>query len=446
MKRLQALSWWILAICALLLVGSILVFHPHYGLMDDLALLGQAAISKQIGYFHSLVDFLQGDYRWGMFRLWYMMSVPLLYGIGGLNPSVLFLLNGAWVWAILACLSVVLARWIRGRESMVLAPWILLGALAFPWTHDLFIHPSLQEKWVHLFTAAALFWMGSRPAITLPPVPFAFATALVLAAGFLSKGQFLAVTPALAFVIWLRSPNRREGAWRAGTVLGLSLLAAFILSRIAAQGVYTSGYSPWKAIAHLGNPYLWMLLAVAAGAAISARLDRAPGRLVPEMILVASGFLLLPWRLGGYLLSFMGPFVGASLVAILLGFRGRTRTAGFMGLAVISLLVCGYREITYFSRLGDLGAILSSPELKALDRPGLRLRLPCVEGGYTFGNFLKARGFVNLAAEPDISASTPLQGYWVLDGKLCRSERAFGSPRVLLPSRLPGGFQLIEVE
>lgn len=181
-RRLSLLA----GLSAATVLGGLVWQRPFFGLMDDHRFLKYAAIFHDSGFWPNAWEYFKSDLAWGMFRPTLPFMLYGLYWTTGETPLVLFTLNFFLSFAALLGLAGALEAVMRhrsrildgcSREQVVAAT--LLGALLFPWTHDLFLHPSLQEKVVMLAGALNLYWFGIRAERTTGMRFFATAAALL---------------------------------------------------------------------------------------------------------------------------------------------------------------------------------------------------------------------------------------------------------------------------
>jgi hypothetical protein len=348
----------------------------------------------------------------------------------------------------------------KPRDRLGLTAFLILVFLSVPWAHDLFLHPSLQEKLVILAAGIAFRFFSSEKVQAWKPVSFAAVSSLVLGAALCTKGQFLIYAPAVIALQALhdKARRRKQKYWRTVFVAAVLACGAIGLRVVAAQGAYTGRHSYFSADA-LRRLSTWQdlfLLSVAFGAAIIARTKGGSfseqwRRLLPSITLFALVGLFLPWGLNGYLLSSAAPLIAWAVVQSILFMKDRIKFALLSFIPIAALVVTCFRSVFFFSDLGDLRRILASSEIQQIAASGGRVFMPCDEGSGSFEYYLRqyAKASVpvthwNQNGLPSLAANR----YWISDTKLCapRFKNSESSKLVaVIPPRTQGGFGLYRV-
>ncbi len=438
---------------ALLVLVEILRLRPFFGLMDDAGLMQLALTIRQNGLLHTTLDYARGDLAWGMFRPFYPAMTWLLYGTAGDRPLVLFVLN---YFLAAACLLALGFAFFAAYQARLARPWraplergslvalYFLAVLAFPWTHDLFLHPSLQEKLVLVAGAGALVWFA-RGGERLHPFPRLALSAVILAAGFSTKAQFIIFVPVILALVVNRAAAGRLPRAEAAAIFALSIAFALALKWIAANGSYTGKFGATHSLHHLKKPVVTALIGCALiSMAMSWRmLEKRTlwawlvGSL-PALMIFSYLAIFLQWGIEGYLLSSIGSAV--AMTAALLGtcMRGKWNAIYSAALVLASLGISAYRSEAFFSRLGDIGRIVSSPEIERIASERAQVYMNCEEGAGAMQFYVKHFRGLDVRILPAPKEGMPPGSYLIGDTKLCPAQG--GGRRLVLAGRRAGGF------
>lgn len=453
MKIADRIALFAVAFCALSVVAHILWLRPFYGLMDDHRNVYE--LFPEIlrdGLWARTRTWLEEDLRWGMFRVWYpALIIYVFYGIGQVaGVTAFYLANAAVSFAAYAGLAWVLAK------RMQVGFWrVMLAIAAFFYAYDLYFHPSMQEKLLHLF-GAPLIWLASRssPRLALRTGLLMLITALGLG---VKSSFFIHITVAwFAFVISLRNETRARAA-SALAVLTIADLALFLSTAYVSRmgGYTTSGYSLAKVMPNLlTNAGVLHLAAVILGLAAALDAGRKTGNwytVLAPLGVLAYLALFLPWGIGGYLQTGMAPFFAATLVLVLRGRIPESRAlAWIVPLAILAMGFGTYRPFASFLRLHEVGEIAS----RAADwrAAGVRtIQMPCHEGAVAMGRYFRHVGGVADFQVQEATVPTPRTGNVVLfDNALCplpgRAHAIAGcTMEYLFQSTFKKGFMLVRL-
>jgi hypothetical protein len=413
--------WKLLSIlCCLVLFGSILILDPYWGLMDDHQILSTILPKiEEMGFFPYLWKFSREDLGWGMFRPLYPFMILFLYFPAKIfGPVSLYLLNGIFSILVLGLLAKAFSQLTK------LSPWLIfLSFFIFPYTYDLFQHPSLQEKLVHLIGAVFLLMLMRNSSFRNPWLW------LVL---FLSLGSKTSFLIYLAMGIWIVFWNSNSPLSKRSIsclpLLIFTILATAFYGWVGAQGFYTSsGYSVGKILPTLksmsGIFFIGLFFILLPPTLYLLKVRKIEPKECASLVGIAAFIaIFLPWGFSGYLLSLLSPFLCVSL--LLLFFRAPKMLAlqnlARFCLPIFALLVCALRSGEMFLRLSDLKIALTtiakSEEIKSVE-------MPCIEGKDAVRYYLK-RDFSREIPVLQISEygnSNYFEGkYLLFDRKLCK--------------------------
>lgn len=415
------LKWFLLAL-AIIILGSIAILNPFWGLMDDAShIYGLVPAMETNGLLAEAWAYAHGDLSWGMFRPVYPLMVYALYKPGILlGPALSFLLNALFTLGVFTWLARILGRLLK-------VSWleILLVCAAFFYALDLFQHISLQEKLVLL--AAALLFRVTTMAERWPSWLYSLCLALVIVFGVLTKASFLIYLCA-GFFIFLDVNRRRLFSFSAGAWAQLFFIVLLSLGSVAAfyyiskHGTYTQRYSFANVLPNLASVegLMFLLPIVLALVHIFRHWSffRAhPAQLVP--LVGVSAFLLLfaPWAIQAYIQTVITPLFACLLLQVAAWYGlNRWRFAWLPLLAAMALLVTSYRSVTMFLRLSDLRKVVAmAPVLEG--QGATRLWMPCQEGTEAMEKFMRA----TTGSSPKIEFRTQFSG---LDGTVALYDQA----------------------
>ena len=431
-----------------LIFAQIIFWQPFYGVMDDAGYLtGMLPAMRQTGLWAAMQEWGgAGAASWGFFRPVHPVMVWLIYSVGeAYGPVIFYLFNAALVVLALYANAVIFAR-ICGLDR-----WqILLGILAFPYTIDLFTHPSLQEKPVLIFGAFLLFAAFNPRSSALMQIA---AITLWGVLGISSKPQFLLYLgmAALVFVSRERLASAR-GRLTLAYVIVLCVAAAALVAGFGMRGGYTSGgYSTANAITNVKSVFgVFYLLLITAGIVklvVPAWRAKAASTLLPLAGTIAFTAMLLPWMLfHGYILSVSAPLV-AVLALQIVPRQLRVSSVGLVVLAVLAAGMSTYRTASIFSKLGDIRYLVTHGS--EYEAAGIsELAVPCMEGSGAINSYLAVFGGTKLSArylEPAMTIDQhvvfyargmcPLSQQQQVEAGTCSETPYYSGP-------LPGGFKL----
>lgn len=410
----------IMAAIAFAILAAIFWARPYWGLMDDhFNVVTMMPDIAREGLFSYAVKYGVQDLQWGMFRPTYPVMVYILYLPALLTaPWVLYLGNSIFCFALLVFAAKVYARIIRVNVYSILA---FYGA--FFYLYDLFQHPSLQEKFIHLFGISLLYFCSEKKLGVWTWIGILFSAFL----GVITKASFVIY---LSMAVWVLFWREENWSWHRRFVKTLPLIAILVaavsfFAYISSRGLYTTGLFSLKKI----GPNLWSidgamfalpLLAAVLYGLVSRKLFTDPLRFTPAIGVAAFLTIFLPWGIQGYLHSLAGPFFCALLAFCAEEFFPR-RSAWLIPLAIFALGIGSYRAVTIFGRLGDIRKIVAlAPEL---EKRGIHdIEVPCSEGRGAMDHFFThlAKVSIQVHQRTDYSQPKELDGkYFLFDRSVC---------------------------
>ncbi|MBK9292991.1 MAG: hypothetical protein IPM57_00845 [Oligoflexia bacterium] len=357
----------------LLVVGIILFqilrIKPFFGLMDDAVNMFQILPGIKLhGLLSYSLEYLKNDLAWGMIRPFYPLQVAILYQVGHLfGPTSYYLFNAIIVFLVLFFSAHVYSKILNLNRYI-----IILAALCFPYTYDLFQHPSLQEKFVLFFGALLLFYLNKISEAKVKD--FALVT-LICILGYLTKGSFAIYFPmALLLLIIKEKFKIKHNVVFLFYFVLLNTTCIFLIKKIASHGSYTSSYSFNKFFVNMQQPYFVMLFLVLLFGFLlifnKIRKNKDYLQTLSLVGLVGFIFLFLPWSLAGYILSLSGLFVGLIICQILTMYKSKVL---LVFVCLFSILLSILRTEDMFSRLADIKSILNKTNYE-------KIYMPCLEG------------------------------------------------------------------
>ncbi len=469
-------------LCLGILVFGLLLLRPFWGLMDDGNLLDHALRLREGNLWQESWRLFRGDLQWGMVRPYFGPYVWALYGFSQESAVPLLLINLLWVLGALALLFFFVLRskmgavWSdpRGRQEDwhigAKIAFLLLVCLALPWTHNYFLFPSLQEKVVVTVAAFVFAWFASEHAQRASLPIFFLISLLLVAIGFCTKGQFLAFAPLMLAALWSRE---HQFPWRKALVVVLLFATgAIFLKWVASGGNYTRVYALGTIRENLRLSLSFRLfLALTLAHQLWILRLALKGRLLWRDAFLATAptfglqlflFMMLPWRLGGYLNTSIAPFA-----ALTLGFwafriqrEGRTSRLLVQGVAALAVVVTAQQAYAHWAPLMDLRHIVENSREGKWPASVQEVFNSCAEGHSHLKNYLRRFGGLTrlevIYVNRDAPATAPAlakgkKTYWIVQEGWCpivHSEiPAAGTRRMLLLGGKRGNsFQLVEVE
>ena len=237
----RRLFYFLVAFYALVHVSLVIARRPYFGNMDDSAFLRVADAGDPLALARAYDRF--GQTAWpanGFFRPTSFLLLNYLYSAANaLGPLALYLINSLGVVAIVVFLTNSLHTFVGTTDSLF-RPLFLVGFFTWPFSVEVMMFPSLQQK-VIILAVGAFVWALGRVTHSgqSPPRLFALLGAILLMFG--TKTQIVLLTPAVLYLLYikLRAKDLSVRMWVLST-LTVSILAVTV-AYAAFQGNYTSG-------------------------------------------------------------------------------------------------------------------------------------------------------------------------------------------------------------
>lgn len=459
-KGLEKIGLCVFLACLGIVLACTVYFRPFYGLMDDGWIMHlMVPQMREMGFLQYTWDFAWNrDLSWGMFRLTYPLLIALIYlPAQALGPMYVYIAN----WVLVSLITFFLCR-VVGRITEIPWQWIAVACFAWLHFHDLFMHPSLQEKFLLLFGA---FFIDACYRATEKESGWALcglATFFIL--GILTKASFFVIVGmglALVFAGLVAKPNRRNAGIFAFLV-GVTGLALVVMAQIAANGRYTTARYDFSKI----GTNLFSLDGALFGvsvllACLGIFFDRRRGEPMARILrtwfplagVIAFLAMFLPWSIKAYIQTLVVVFLMATLVRSAFSLPiAKARPFFLLALAVFSIAITSYRSVTVFGRYGDLGRIVAA--WQEWEAAGIsQISMPCMEGAESVEKFFHAAGWrgVKVAFLPDLRPLPVGFNHAVLyDRALCplpgRAAQVEGCrEEILYSGRLSKSFKLARI-
>ncbi len=376
-QRLNRVTHFIIAFILLSPVLYVFWYRPFYGPMDDANLLNTLQQPRFNGWTGWYIETLRADIKWGMLRLFYPLYVMVVYGWFGSTPDKLFLFNAVTTVILLVSLTVVLAESFRFSKR-----WVGLGVALFPWTYELFVFPSLQERQVLWFYVAGLFafnhWRKTSSAKWL----WIFYALLIL--GFFTKAQFSIFALSLS-VLFFENKTKNKYIYISTCI---SIVGTLFCLFIAHGSGYAVKYQ-WpvvvsNALSFRGLLVLFLVGAVLMAAAFTERLVSSRTPLKPlNIAVIGLGYwgIFVQRSFDNYTLCILLPMAG-----YIVGVLGKCFSSAYVRassgvlVALLAVSIGYWRLDRNYSFLRDIRHLIEQPEkLNQQIPPGGRLYLRCAE-------------------------------------------------------------------
>lgn len=402
----------------LAVLASILYWQPFWGLMDDGHNLIRMREIAEVGFWQRYLIDIKSEISWGMLRMFILPMYYLIYGPFQESPTLAFLWNFILVVGITYWLARTLARHGVTKSIELILGWdltdtsvtrlIFVLMLAFPWFYFLFSSPSLQEKLVFIGLAINISILTNprwQKAALFYPLSL-----LALSIGFCTKTQFVFLMPSvLGFYLFsvlsqANDKSLRALPWlRIAFITIVSIIWTVILMRISSQGSYTAGgFSIDKIWVNLrASKSFWLfslvnLTAIAClGFWIRKNIKNQWWQTLPLLTPILSGQLfitaMLGWRLGGYLNSFLAPFISISLmVGFLAAVRFSVLRRGVFFLLVLFVgLVSLWLPYTHMSFLSSIRNVVHHETTAGIVEAGHPIFFTGMEGSDHLKNYIR---------------------------------------------------------
>ena len=377
---------------------TLVLYKPYYGPMDDGRYL------KLAESIYDLNDYFQVLYRIGLIqdlsdgfiRFTHLAIVLPLYFFR--SPESLFILNAGLVFLIAFCLIYELTHILCNKFSRSFFTISCILFLIWPWSFDLFIYPSLQEKSVLFLLFISLNWFRNQAKKTNLTTWDYFISLIILIFAFTTKIHFLAFIPGL-FVIFYQSFFTNYKFFRYLVFLCFTLSIPLLL--VAINGSYTSqGFTSDfldNFINSLGNIWILIALLIFLFSLISSQLSTSRlGTVAVSFFGLFTCIGIMLWGSYSYILSSLGIFLGClttNLLKILLyNFLYSSKLVyvnlqkvivmGYIVLSLVCISWINYRSYTAFTSLKSIKVFLSSSTAQEIKNKAIFL--PCEEARQHF--------------------------------------------------------------
>lgn len=408
---------------------SLIQFKPYYGPMDDGRYLKLAKSVHDFSDFFSIVykiGILQ-DFNDGFIRFTHLTLVLPFYLFG--NPETLYILNAIFVlliaYLLVKELTIILCDEFR-VDFFVLSTIFLL---IWPWTFDLFIYPSLQEKSVLFLLFINLRFIRYQLEKSNPRLwDFIFSFILVVLA-FGTKIHFVAFVPGLIALINQSFSSTKMKVYKIFYIF-LYLILSIILLWIAFQGNYTSKISSNSLISNLINSLynVWILVALLIILCSLFTINLYKSIIGSKVVLLFGLFTcigIMFWGSYSYILSILGIFLSCLFINLVTTLFRKFNFVFFRPLIFkwsfifISIAICflwiNYRSYTAFTNLRSIYVFFDSSFFSNI--PNNSVFLPCKEASehYNFYSYV-------LTKKLPFSSTESTSSYIFTNRRLCPYE------------------------
>jgi hypothetical protein len=383
---------------------SLIYFKPYYGPMDDGRYLKLAKSVNDLPDFVKVVYEvgLVQDINDGFIRFTHIALVLPLYLFE--TPETLFIFNSIFV-LLTACflikeITIILCKEFR-VDFFVLS---FISFLIWPWTFDLFIYPSLQEKSVLLLLFLNLRFIRYQEQKNNPKLWDFIISFTLLFFAFGTKIHFVALIPGLILYINKSFVTTKMKLYRIFYTISCSILS-FILIFIAMKGNYTSSHSSSRLLLNFTNSFynIWILCALIilfCSLVVINLYESKNGALVVLLFGAFICFGIMFWGSYSYILSILGIFLSCLFTNLFTSLIKKFKfniiqsqtikwCVIFISL-IISTLWINYRSYTAFTNLRSIYVFLESSYFKNI--PNNSVFLPCNEARdhYNFYSYILA--------------------------------------------------------
>lgn len=446
---------WRLASLSLIfsiVMGLIIFNSPFWGLMDDSTnIFGEVGNFESVGPVRGMIQYALGDLPLGHFRPIYPLMVYLIYKPGMVwGSTVTFLLNAIFVVGILLFAANIFSRLLALSRTK-----LLLIFAAFPYTYDLFQHPSLQEKLVLLSGVALLAVAGSKLRFD---IKFPLYCLSVLLASLTKSSATIYIL--LSVMVWVHVMVTSSDSLKKKLIKFILILIPVItcvglLVYLAKHGTYTGTRSSLQmVIPNLKTKHgIMLLLLVVLGSAFLVRWSVIKNNLIQLLPLAGVSLYLVvmsQWFLGSYLLTMIVPPLCALVLQLGNIFFRRREVVFSVGLMLFALAMGIFRPYSMFTRLGDIREIVSnvgSYQLAGIEK----LYMPCAEGSESMARYFERFGGVKMPVVHSVSKPEKVASYFVMsDSGMCPAPVELVAPNgcevtYLYQSAFRGGYHLRKI-
>lgn len=371
--------------------------RPFFGNMDDSNFLMLAGTGDPLDFF----VYYASDFSSGFLRVASWVVVWPLYWLSSIVGSAgLYVTNAAVVIAALLVFIGAYYRLLRWRN-----PWLIplaLGAtFLWPYTAELFVFPSLQEKAVVLGAGLLLLWATWGIQVKSNLVSYITLTATTVFA-FNTKTQIVVFVPGLvlaALVVYRRLDSSQITSAKRRVLVAAALwgFASLLVIILAFTGSYTTSVRDADAVFSVSNTGV-QLMGVAGAVFGGALLVRKRLGLA-----VVSELVVLSWLLFGFCaFALWGPTnYSMSLAGVILGVSAGTAASWFQmrrrSLALLAIVLCllsgmwlQFRLPQFYEATGSVRNLLTSSVGVELSRNGALVEVSCDEAPLHYNRYAES--------------------------------------------------------
>lgn len=465
----RKLFYIVAALYSSLHLGLVLLREPYFGNMDDSAFLGLADPGDPFALARAYDGF--GQTLWpenGFLRPSSFLLLNYLYSAANtFGPSSLYLLNSLGVIVIVVLLTNSLFLFAEPAHSLF-RPLFFLGFFVWPFSVEIIMFPSLQQK-VIVLAAAGVVWALARASRGQKSYIRAIPMFGAILFAFGTKTQVVLLAPAFVYLIYVKVKARKIST-PLGAALSITVtLLSMAVTLAGLRGTYTSGTrgSPDVRISELVADRRFALLCASliclgivhlAGSSrrVGTWLGRAGTVSDPSRVMQRFGLLIgllyvvsfFTWNIRNYYLAVPGIFFGFLPWSLLLNASPKVKRAGVAALLFLASWVAVIRVVPIYDSFFSIREFLESEEALDIADDRALVVLYMSEATGRFRDYGRALGtpeidFVTSQRALEICDSTkrllvmgdqklsPLtsavkQGKWQLDEMVWASERESG--------------------
>jgi len=397
--------------------------------MDDSNFLNLAK-SGGPWVFHSFY----GDPATGFLRnaSWFV-SYPAYWLANIYGSSALYLINAFILIAISVIAGLVSFLPLQVRQTHLLIGFV--GAFfLWPYTAELLVFPSLQEKTILLGAACLLWWVTTAVHIRSGIASYSM-LALISVVAFTSKVQITLFIPALLLYLIILFTQREDRTTRlrilVAGILWTTLTVALIF--LVLTGNYSSGTSGDEGLSLKISPPMLLLFVISLtyGIALLIRylvqrtLSNQPMKYVeilPLLWMVTIFLTGFVWEWRNYYLSIVA-FPFALMVLVILSWL-RIRSLSIIACSILLLTSMAwliFRLPMFFEATSSVRAFLSSSIAIQLDVEKAVVYVGCAEAPTHFNRYAIEQNLTDIRFEfvENINSQTGSSNYYFSDSKLC---------------------------
>lgn len=408
---------------------SIALTQPYFGNMDDSNFLMLAESGGPWTFPH-----FYGDPATGFLRnaSWFV-SYPGYWIASYLGATALYFVNGVVVIAIAGLAGFIAVRSLALPRPILIVVFIS-AFFAWPYTADLLVFPSLQEKTVILGAAGLLWWATAGFKYRSNWASILILVGLSVFA-FTSKVQIILFVPGLLLLLLAQIRTTQNTSQRIRIVLAALtwLGASVVLLLLALVGTYSAGTAGASefSLAISGPKALLFFVGLIYSVLIGLRLYfpklQAAQRismieLVPLIWILTvfvSGFL---WDLRNYYLAIVAlPFAMMAMIV-----TSWFRKFSFQIIVTLVILISSvmwllFRLPAFFQATGSIRDLLDSQIGEQLDSEGAIVFVGCAEAPTHFNRYAELNGLESIVFKSENLSQLPSGPgiYFLSDMRLC---------------------------